>query len=564
MLAATARVKGWSTWLVAGALIAACGGGGQSSTGAGAGGVGAGAGQGGSGAAGGGGAGVGGGGSDLCDAFGRFGVPTSTFTLPTETSTYYPDVQASFPEVDWQNLDRLYIPAGEYPSLNLGNLPERDPSKPLVITNLGGQVKIGPNDNGNFIWSMSGGSGWILTGRYDPESQTGDEQFPGHRCGAYAESRGRYGFLSDDAFDLDAPYLHMGIAVSDASDFEIEHIEVTRSGFAGIRLLNKTPEVARPMANVKLHDTYVHDVDGEGIYLGWTGAPPSNLMPGLEVYDNRFIRTGNEALQVQNLGEGSHVHHNVMAYAAMHWRNNGLGAYQDSNSQIQIREGAIVVEENVFIGSAATLWSSFRGAEAGDGPASITFRNNYVATNRVGLGAYFGGAADGTSSYLFEGNQLREVDFSYDLIDPSATDSKTILRFAAEVTAPITLSNNRWEGDDQLVAGLGGPNGTTGSITATGNENASVPPVVFVDAFAEAPLALEFWCAVVTRHPSQPPRVYEVGELVVATDGKLYRATAQSQGQPPPDHPESWEVLPDPVDDFRVDPSSPYAGWGVR
>ena len=36
-----------------------------------------------------------------------------------------------------------------------------------------------------------------------------------------------------------------------------------------------------------------------------------------------------------------------------------------------------------------------------------------------------GGAADGTSSYLFEGNQLREVDFSYDLIDPSATDSKT-------------------------------------------------------------------------------------------------------------------------------------------
>jgi len=123
-------------------------------------------------------------------------------------------------------------PGRVYPSLNLGNLPDRDASRPLVITNLGGQVKIGPHDDGNYIWSMSGGSHWVLTGRYDPESQTGDASVPGHRCGDFAESRGMYGFLSDDAFDLDAPYLHMGLSISDISDMEIEFIEVTRSGFA--------------------------------------------------------------------------------------------------------------------------------------------------------------------------------------------------------------------------------------------------------------------------------------------------------------------------------------------
>lgn len=356
----------------------------------------------------------------------------------------------------------------------------------------------------------------------------------------------------------------MGRSIGDASDIEIEFIEVTRSGFAGIRLLNDAAQITRPMANVKLHDNYVHDVDGEGIYLGWTGAPPSNLMPGLEVYDNRFIRTGNEALQVQNLGEGTHIHHNVMAYGAMHWRDNGLGAYQDANSQIQMREGTIVVEQNVFIGAASTLWSSFRGAESGDGPIAVSYRDNYVSHNRVGLGAYLGGAAEGDSTHTFDGNVFRLIDFSYDAIDPTAVDANEIFRFAGAITSPIVITNNRWEGDNALVAGLGGPNGTVGTITATGNENMAVPPITFVAALAEGPFQLEFWTAVMTRAPGSPARVYEPGEMVIYTDGKLYRATAQSSDAPPPDHPEAWESLADPVDDWRVDPASPYAGWGVR
>lgn len=549
--------------VVAGALGASCGGD-DDVTGSGGGGAGA-SGSTGGGAVGGsgdGGGGGNGGGPSACEPFGRYGEPENTFTLPTDAPPVYGDIQAAFPEVNWQTLDRLYIPAGSYPNLRLDNLPDRDASRPLVITNIGGQVKIGPNDDGNYIWSMSGGSHWILTGRYDPESQTGDAAFPGHRCEDYAGSRGRYGFLSDDAFDLDAPYLHMGLAVSDASDVEIEFLEITRSGFAGIRMLND-PGQDRPMANVKLHDNYVHDVDGEGIYLGWTGGAPSNLVPGLEVYDNRFVRTGNEALQVQNLGEGSHIHHNVMAYGALHWRDNGLGAYQDANSQIQMRSGNVLVEENVFIGAASSLWSSFRGAETGDGPLHVVYRNNYVSHNRVGLGAYLGGAADASSSYRFEGNVFRRIDFSYDQIDPGASDAGVILRFAGGITAPVALDGNRWEGDEELVAGLGGPNGSVGAITATGNANEAVTPIVFVDALNHDPFALEFWTAVQTRAPGDPPRTYAVGELVVATDGHIYRATAESTDAPPADNPNVWERMPDPADDFRLPAGSPYAGWGL-
>src|SRR5688500_10319551 len=74
--------------------------------------------------------------ADPSEPFGHCGVATSMFELPTTEGEgiYYDDVQAAFPGVDWSDVDRLYNPAGTYPSLLLGNLPDRDPADPLVIT----------------------------------------------------------------------------------------------------------------------------------------------------------------------------------------------------------------------------------------------------------------------------------------------------------------------------------------------------------------------------------------------------------------------------------------------
>lgn len=541
----------------------ACGDDTTGSGGAGAAGAGAGTGGDAGGGGAGGAAGGAGGGASSCEDFGRYGAPTNTFTLPSG-AIEYPDLQAAFPEVDWTTLDRLYIPAGTYPRLNLGNLPARSADRPLVITNYGGQVRVGPDLGGNYIWSMGGGASWILTGRYDPESKTGDEGFQGHRCGQYATSRGQYGFVSDDAFDTTGAYLHMGLAVSNAHDFEIEYVEVTRSGFAGIRLLNSASDnSALPMANVKLHDNYVHDVAGEGIYLGWTGTPPSNLLSGLEVYNNRFVRTGNEALQIQNLGEGTRVHDNAIIHAGLHWRDNELGAYQDHNSQVQMRSGTIVVERNAIVGAAAPLLSLFRGAEAGDGAIDVTFQDNYFAETRAGFAGYLGGAAEADSRYTFRRNFFRALDFSYDEVDPTATDPKNVLR-PGSIAAPVLFDENTWEGDETLVPGLPTPNGTAGVVTATNNVNGAVAPIAFVDALEVAGQDLEFWVAQTTRAPGSPARTYAVGEVVLFTDGTLYRATAANSGKIPPENPDLWEALPVPADDYRVVPGTTYAAVSVH
>lgn len=54
---------------------------------------------------------------------GRWDPPETTFTLRSRdvgAGLYFADVQESFPDVNWQELDRLYIPAGHYRLLFLG------------------------------------------------------------------------------------------------------------------------------------------------------------------------------------------------------------------------------------------------------------------------------------------------------------------------------------------------------------------------------------------------------------------------------------------------------------
>src|SRR6185369_16789709 len=191
-------------------------------------------------------------------------------------------------------LDRLYIPAGAYRTVLLGGLPERSAARPLVITNLGGQVEVG-GEASNYVFSISGGTNWVLTGRYDPAAHTGDSAFRGHAGGAYAHSQGTYGFLIDDAFSKEGL---SGLAIGGrASDFELEFLEIARAEFAG--LVAKTDDDgAATMRNVSLHDLYVHDTGSEGLYLGSTQKQPQHAFEGLRIFDNRFLRTGTEALQV--------------------------------------------------------------------------------------------------------------------------------------------------------------------------------------------------------------------------------------------------------------------------
>ncbi|MEO8797402.1 MAG: right-handed parallel beta-helix repeat-containing protein [Polyangiaceae bacterium] len=524
--------------------------------------------------------------ADSCEAFGHFGKPAVTFDLPVVGSgaaatLVYADVQKSFPSVDWTHLDRLYLPAGKYPSLMLGNLPARDPAHPLVITNKGGQVFVGDNPKGNYLWSMGGtctgsgactsvSSGWVLTGRYDPDSQTGDVGFQGHRCGKYASSQDTYGIVSDDGFAFDAPYLHMGIAVQGATQFEIEYVEIRRSGFAGIRLLNPraSGDAAQPMEDVKVHDVYVHDTGGEGFYFGWTGAPPSNLFPGLQIYNCRILRTGNEALQIQDLGEGSHVYNNVFAAGGLHWLDNGLGLYQDNNSQIQMRSGNIEIDHNVAIDGAGSVVVSFTQPEPGDADVHAKVHDDYFA-NTLDVGLSLNGTPTTTSTYAFENDLFTGMAYGYQPINSKANAPGAV--FNINVTSPVSFTNDSWDGTRELVNGITGGNGTKDNTTGSGNVHGAFTPIAFENAgfpIDNPGHHLTAYVPTITTAGATAmgqPVSYKKGDVVTyGAAPDLYQASADTTAGPPDAHPEAWTKLPTPIDDVRVKSDSPYAAMGVK
>jgi len=501
---------------------------------------------------------------------GAFGAPATTFTLPaslagkiTSDSIYLADIQATFPDVDWAQLDRLYIPAGHYKFISIGNLPVRSASRRLVISNSGGQVRVGALGH-YYLLNLSGGANWVLTGRYDPVSKTGDAAYPGHRGGRFAHSQGTYGIVVDDAFVASGV---SGLAVhGGATDFEIEYVEIARVAFAGI--MAKTDNSASAtMSNVALHDNYIHDTGSEGLYIGSTQAQPQHPIRGWRIHNNRILRTGTEAIQLSQLSGTNEVHHNVFGPAAIDWRA-AFQDYQDNNFQIGIRDGELRVHDNLFIGSAGSTVSFFAHAVAGDATASnvgVTIRGNYFSDMR-NLGMYVNSTALPGMSYRFEDNVWRGWRYERNQVYTNETAPEHLLRVANTAT-PITFSGNAWGGPAQFANVLASGAGTNGNVSGSGNQRVDVEAVRFVDAGLPDGfdyLRLEMWTDVATRGGNAPV-TYAQGSIVMHL-GTPYRCRLSPcpAGQVPSANPATWEVLAAFADDVRVAPGSRFAGLGLQ
>ncbi|MBX9853872.1 MAG: right-handed parallel beta-helix repeat-containing protein, partial [Cytophagaceae bacterium] len=127
------------------------------------------------------------------------------------------------------------------------------------------------------------------------------------------------------------------------TNYEIDHVEVRNAGFAGIMAKtdpncdSKTWRDNFVMRNVSLHDNYVHDVKGEGFYVGnsfYNGKSEScgtvypHTIEGLKIYKNIVNNTGAEGIQVGCAVKDCEIYDNSIEnpgrdpFAA--YQNNGL------------------------------------------------------------------------------------------------------------------------------------------------------------------------------------------------------------------------------------------------
>lgn len=126
------------------------------------------------------------------------------------------------------------------------------------------------------------------------------------------------------------------------TDIEVDHIEIENAGFAGI--MGKTdpycdnPQTWRRngfvMKNINIHHNYIHDVEGEGIYLGFTGGYKvesnrncdgdpifGHWLEHITVADNIVERTGLDGIQINLAREDCIVKNNVISDYALAGQN---------------------------------------------------------------------------------------------------------------------------------------------------------------------------------------------------------------------------------------------------
>ena len=111
------------------------------------------------------------------------------------------------------------------------------------------------------------------------------------------------------------------------SDFEVDHLEVSNVGFAGIMAKtdpscdDATIRGNYTMRNVSFHDNYIHDSHGEGFYIGHSsysgkettcGMRMPHIIENVKVYRNIVKNSGWDGIQLSSAPHGAEIYENVI------------------------------------------------------------------------------------------------------------------------------------------------------------------------------------------------------------------------------------------------------------
>lgn len=221
--------------------------------------------------------------------------------------------------------DTMILEPGKRRILRISNV-RGDSLNYVIIRNGNGDVLI-ENDDLHYGLVMSNSRFFRLTGSVNNENCYGIKIL---KTGAGASGLG-VGELS--------------------SNYEIDHIEIANTGFAGIFAFSQpTCDLSAnrgffEQRNCIFRNNYIHDTFGEGMYLGHSfytgysiicGDTTTKVFPHeikqLKVYDNLIVNAGYDGIQVCSAVEGTEVYNNRIL-------NYGAGNETMQHSGIQIGAG---------------------------------------------------------------------------------------------------------------------------------------------------------------------------------------------------------------------------------
>lgn len=271
-----------------------------------------------------------------------------------------------------------------YKTIKFSNL-KGTPENPIIIRNCGGVANI----NAGLRFERC--ENFKLMGDGDPDS----------RYGIKVSTPSSF-FIAFEMF---------------TTDFEVAFVEVAgvhkngigeHAGFAGMgvktspyqacELFTDSTRQAWIMRNVHIHDNWIHDTGGEGMYIGhgfYSGRKEkkcsvrtwSHSIKGLKLHHNLVENTGWDGIQIKNADENTEVYNNII-------RNYGTRNHKAHNEGLMLADGVTGKAYNNLIDTGTGHGIMFQGMGNND-----VFNNIVLNAGEDG----FNGTASVMGLYLPDG-----------------------------------------------------------------------------------------------------------------------------------------------------------------
>lgn len=437
--------------------------------------------------------------------------------------------------------------------------------QPTVITNFGGQVKWGNSEDANQYRGMElvNFKHVHLTGKYDPDKQTGDPDFRGHDggkalgSGDYYEKYGMWGDMRWSGPRFYGGYGNI-VRAYRYDSIKIDYVAAWGGGFASFNLKEDGP--ADPgVVDVDIQDTFTGIGEGEGFYISYSTEAVGQDATRLTLRNNIVVFSGAEGLQTDNLAPGSVIENNVIICTGQFYRMPFQAIYQDNGHQLSYVAGGVTVRNNLMYGVVGYLIGPrYRAAEQGRfTPAAsdpVVIENNYF------------GYGEGNIGYVPEGDAVTPLKFINNTFGPISVPSSDDSYSTPQVppyflnlsisNCPITLKDNLYPAGAPFYAFTRG-NGAN-LVVNEGNQQAEAQPILFVDlGFGDSfdPRYTGFYAAVWSNTPdgvkNGQPVAYKAGDIVHLYDDNgdtfffkcLENHTADANNHPLVNAGGEWEHL---------------------
>jgi hypothetical protein len=392
-------------------------------------------------------------------------------------------------DFDYQPGDVFCISAGEYSAFRFTGFVGSKES-PLIFKNCGGKVVM----NSPTYTAIQ-----FLGSRYVHLTGTGSDDF-------------EYGIQI--VFSKSGT---SGVSVANlSSDFELDHLDISNTGFAGI-IAKTDPKCDDPttwrenflMENILIHDNFIHETEGEGMYIGGTfGYENSSrecdgidtfahLIHHVRIYNNIVENSGWDGFQISLCEEDVKVYDNViMNYGTRLEGNQNYGLAVGAGTRAEIYNNKITQSEayttplqrgisvidaltgsvfynNIIEGSGGDgIWMHIRmsNASIGDLSKGYSFINNTII-KPAGSGIFYntsipgGGGPRGDLKNAFHNNLIIDPGNNYENSGFWKTADEAFIDFnEKEQRDAATKSSNLFSRDLNSI-GFADPSQDNFSIT---------------------------------------------------------------------------------------------------